>query len=653
MNASRTRFALVTLAALVACPAAAVADWKEPVGGASPINNSATRNAQDGSTISLTSVGGVPYLVWAEDTTQPPAGSSSQIRVARLAADGQTWEKVGNSGPNPISRLSSTSSKDPDMADIGGVPWVTWSEGFTANNSEIRVARFNPATNSWVRVVDPNRPVNHLRTDPGGQANYPSIADGGAGRPYVSFFEADPGSGSLFFGNSSNPAQVWVDRLNAAGTGWAESGGGPVSDPAFDAAFPRMTTVGGVPWLVYFQLQVPSGQPPQVQIQTAHLSDDGQSWVHIGPIATGSPSGDIDNPTIANIGGRPYVAFGDKLGGSTKQIRVFRLNDAGNGWEVVGGGPASPAGTPDDSTADLTAIQGEPWVAWRTETGGGQQFVARLVGGQWQQVGSPVTPSTISARLGPSIASINGIPWVGYGLTDNTTPGGPGVPQCCTQARVSRLEPTFSNQLLSQAESTKASFLTTANTFGLAYPAGFEYGLGSTFTSATGPVTTSGDPAVIFEQATGLTPSSLYSFRPYATAGTPLPRLTGPSGMFITESPVEAPPTQEPPVIPAVPEPPMLALIVDYRKPLVQGHKLRVDFFVSKDATVDLQILRRGLLVDETTKDVSAGRRQIVWTGDVNGRAAPTGRYKLALIAHNVRGDLARDRGRVRVVAED
>jgi hypothetical protein len=86
-------------------PLSARADWNQPVGGPSPINESATRNAD---AISLVEVGGVPYVVWNEDTTQPPAGGSSQIRAARLSDDGLSWEKVGNSGSHPISHLAST-----------------------------------------------------------------------------------------------------------------------------------------------------------------------------------------------------------------------------------------------------------------------------------------------------------------------------------------------------------------------------------------------------------------------------------------------------------------------------------------------------------------------------------------------------------------
>ena len=634
MNRSRSCSVLAISLAL-AVPASASADWNEPVGGPSPINHSSTRSAD---AVSLTEVGGIPYVTWNEDNTAPGEGSSSQIRVARLAADGLSWEKIGNTGSHPISRLSSTSSHDPDIADVDGTPWVAWSEGVTQTNSEIRAARYDAATGSWVRVVDTDRPINHLKTGGGGQANYPSIADGGGGRPYVSFFEADPGSGSLFF-PGSEPAKVWVVRLNAAGTAWEEVGGGPVSNPDFDAAFPRMTTIAGVPWLTYFQVNVVGGSP-ELQIQAARLSSDGQSWEHIGPLTTAGP-GDVDNPDIASIGGRPHVAFGDTQGGSAKRIRVFALNAGGDGWDEQGSAPASPEGVDADS-AGLAEIEGQPWVSWQASGGpsGTQLAVARLDGGEWETVGGPVTSGSgqNQIRFGPSLASINGFPWVGFGLDDGASQGGPGVPPCCSQVRVSRLEPEFAGSQ-AQAESTSATLLTTAETYDLPFPIGFEYGPRTDLDRSTPAEAAFENPAVVLTGITGLTPSSLYGFRPYATAGTPQPRALGPSELFLTESEQ------------AGGGDPLLAAIIDHRKPLVRGKRLRVHFLSSKSAEVRLEVTRRGVEVAETVKQVGAGRRAIVWSGNgADGEPAPTGRYRLALIAETATGETVRDKSRVRVV---
>ena len=133
------------------------------------------------------------------------------------------------------------------------------------------MARLNPAGTAWQRVPDTLRPVNHLRTDPGGEAQYPTIVGDGGSRPYVLFFETDPGSGSLFFGANQDPAKIYVMRLNAAGTGWDEVGGGPANAmTSTDAAYPRMTLVNGVPWVTYFQVALVDNAP-EIQVRVATL----------------------------------------------------------------------------------------------------------------------------------------------------------------------------------------------------------------------------------------------------------------------------------------------------------------------------------------------------------------------------------------------
>ena len=70
-NMLKRLFMLGTLAAFAAVPSAAWADWHEPVGGASPINSSPTRNS---SAANLGVISGTPYVAWNEDTTQQGQG---------------------------------------------------------------------------------------------------------------------------------------------------------------------------------------------------------------------------------------------------------------------------------------------------------------------------------------------------------------------------------------------------------------------------------------------------------------------------------------------------------------------------------------------------------------------------------------------------
>jgi hypothetical protein len=648
----RIFFTLLTAACALVVAAPAAADWHQPVGGASPINNASGRSATN---VGLASVAGWPYVAWNEDTSQPNQGSSSTLHVAKLAPSGLSWLKLGESSAHPISFRATSSSDNPSLADVGGTPWVAWQEGVTQSNTEIRVSRLAGDESQWneVPTAGAAHPINHLRTDPGGNAMYPTLRNSG-GRPYVSFFEADPGSGSLFFGASSNPAQVWVMRLNANGDGWDEVGGGPVNpDSTLDAAFPRMTVVNGVPWLVFFQIAM--GQSgPQLNVDVAHLSDDGASWVQMPAVASGSPN-QFGNPTIENVGGTPYVALPDKGSGNVQRVTVYKLNAAGDGWDLVGGGAASDAAESAEKPV-LADVNGAPWVSWLGQgNSGALVHTAQLVDGVWRQAGTSANANA-SHRVGfgPSLASINGIPWVAFSEDDGTTPSGQNTQGCCNQVRVSRLEPTFLSNTAYPSD-TSATVVTKLQTFGLAYPVGFNWGSGSALGNATPASPTSNNPAFAFQAISGLTVGTLYSYAPYATAGTPLPRVTGSSDVFVTQStptqgPAGATGAQGPagaggkdgapgpagpqgtagPAGPAATAPRLFAAIVSAPTRLRRGHALRVRYLVTDDAAVRLVITRAGRHVATVWRKAGPGRHIVTWT---DTRHRGPGLYRIVLEA--------------------
>src|SRR6266480_2765732 len=105
---------VLMLALLVALCAgtSATADWKQPVNG--PLNVDPTHNAEFPRTAS---VAGVPWVTWNEGV-----GADNQIYVKYLK--GTSWAAAGGS-------LNIDPGKDAqaaDIANIGGVPYVTWFE---------------------------------------------------------------------------------------------------------------------------------------------------------------------------------------------------------------------------------------------------------------------------------------------------------------------------------------------------------------------------------------------------------------------------------------------------------------------------------------------------------------------------------------------
>ncbi len=164
---------LVSVLAL-AFPAAAAAAWSA-VGGALNFDQN-----NDASHVSAAAIAGDPYATWDE----VDVNGNNQVRVARLS--GSTWTAVGGS----LNVDPTKAAGIPSIADFGGVPYVAWDEAdHTVNSSavfEIRVARF--VAGAWHAVGgSPNLNVTT------GNARDPHLADVG-GVPYVVFSE-DDGSG--------------------------------------------------------------------------------------------------------------------------------------------------------------------------------------------------------------------------------------------------------------------------------------------------------------------------------------------------------------------------------------------------------------------------------------------------------------------------
>ena len=187
------------------CAPAAQAAWHQPVGGASPINQSPDGYSE---APSLIEIGGVPYVAWDEWD-----GTTSKIRVARLSADGASWEKVGQAmnPAAPINQSATRQAYSASLAAIGGVPYVAWEEQDSLS-VKIRVARLNADGTGWDKVgasLNPGSPINQT---PNRSAHDPSlIAIGDV--PYVAWTEDD-----------GTNDEIRVARLNSAGTGWEKVG---------------------------------------------------------------------------------------------------------------------------------------------------------------------------------------------------------------------------------------------------------------------------------------------------------------------------------------------------------------------------------------------------------------------------------------------
>jgi hypothetical protein len=227
--------------------------------------------AQAGTAPSIASVGGVPYVVWSESVSTP---NDFQINVKRLEPNGVTWDQVGTS----LNVNTAQPGFEPRIADVAGVPYVTWFEGSSAR--QVYVKRFNGT--SWVSVG------GSLNVDATKDATEPRIT-AIAGVPYVAWDEEDA------------PAeQVFVKRFD--GTNWVAVGPSLNTDPAKGASSPSIAGVGAIPYVLWSD-----GASGVSTVRVARF--DGAKWDLVGgPINSDPHKGGLPQ-SLAVVGGFPYVAW--------------------------------------------------------------------------------------------------------------------------------------------------------------------------------------------------------------------------------------------------------------------------------------------------------------------------------------------------------
>ena len=495
----KRRAAAIAIVLAIGASASANAAWEQPVAGPSPINVSSTSLA---SSASVASVDGVPYVVWTE------VDATNIIRAARLNAAGTAWEKVGGA----VSPTATT-AVDPSLAAINGVPHVAWVQGDTVN-VDVRVARLNAAGTAWEPVgeaLDAASPINQSPTE---DAHQPSLTAVG-GVPHVAWMEFDA---------ADNNFEIRVARLNAAGTGWDKVAGSasPINQSTTqDGNHPSLTAVAGVPYVAWWE-----SDGANFEIRVARLNAAVPGWEKVGQVVDPaspinvSPTNDAFFPDLAAIDGVPYVAFNEL--DPNNEVRVARLNADGTAWDQVAGSASPINENPSENgfAPVLAAIDDVPYLSWMEEDESNIEVrVGRLNadGTAWEQVAgsaSPINESSDRDASAASLMSVNGVPYVGWVEEDETN----------REVRVSRLEPEFVSQSV-VAGSTTASLSATWHTYGLGFGVGFDYG--SSLESATAPVAAplGVDSPTVTQEVGGLSPSSVYQFRSYATAGVPLPRV--------------------------------------------------------------------------------------------------------------------------------
>lgn len=519
------RIAATTLVAVFGFAATAGADWDQIPGGPTPVTGDATQFAIGALTAN---VGGVPYVLWADI-----AGSPFKLHVARLTGSG-TWERVAPS--SPIAGPTGDVMGGFDIESIGGVPYVAWMEDddpTAGTNYQVRVARLNGAGTAWMEVVGGASPIS---VSTGAYVSGGVDLEAIAGVPHIAWSESVAGRG-----------QIRAAKLNGAETAWEQIATGAQinNSTATDATQPSLASIGGelhVSWS--------EGTHPNQEIYVAKVNGAGTAWVQLGG---GEPSDVAPGitavaPHLLGFDGAPHVAWVEDS--PWTEVRVARFNASGPSWAEVGT-PASAAESPISSGPNhafgsrMAVVDGRLWVMFSQGDGTNEEIrVSRLnaAGTAWSEVvggASPVNASADQTASPGRLLSINGVPFVSWVESSPVT--------AVNQVRVARLEPEIIGQTAADVAATTATLSVQFTTYGLKYPLGIQYG--TAFDQQTPFVVPAGagETATITEQVSGLSPATAYSYRGVAQAGVATPLVLGPAATFQTAaSPPSDPPPDQP-----------------------------------------------------------------------------------------------------------
>ncbi len=268
--------------------------------------------------------GGAPWAVWVN--------GGGQLDAGRLTGAG--WSAVGGS-------LSSTPASA-DIALDGDVPWVAWR----TRANDVNVARLG-ANGSWEQVG------TALQRDPA-TGFLPSVSVAVvAGRPWVAWLEAD-GDGML---------RTRVSRLAADGATWEAVD--PLDGRAGGVNTLSLAAIDGRAWIAWTQSD---GGPQQVHVASAAPDGD---WDRVWDSLNADPNCIAQQPSIAAVDERPWVAWSEHDCSGSWQVRVARLTAGGDAWEQPVGGtaPINRAPSANGDAPSLIEAGGMPWVGWRERAG--------------------------------------------------------------------------------------------------------------------------------------------------------------------------------------------------------------------------------------------------------------------------------------------
>ena len=441
------------------------AAWNEPSAGPLDVTQSGLA-----ANSSVANVGGDPYVAWDESSA-----GSYQVFVKRLV--GSSWVRVGGS----LNVDSAIDADGPDIASVNGVPFVTWVE-HSGSLSLLYVKRFTGT--AWVLVG--GGALDAMLSRDGSQPTITSIG----GVPYVAWVETQQ-NGSVV---------VLVKRF--VGGSWSLVGPGILNVSARGiASSPKLADVSGLPYVTWYEFD---GAYDLVHVRRF----DGTAFVPVGrdPLNLSATENAVV-PSIAVVGGVPYVAWGEASGVAV-QLNVARL--AGGDWQNLGG-PLNVNPAQDANAPTIASVGGAPAVTWQEDSGAVSQIrFARFDGVGWDALGGPlnVDPSQNASFVDPALADVGGVPYVTWEEANGNA----------VNVRVKRLEPEILAESATPS-ATGVTFTASVDDNGMPLPVGFEYGARSLNAQTPIQSTSGASLDTITVHVSGLTPGTRYLFRAFGSDG--------------------------------------------------------------------------------------------------------------------------------------
>ena len=346
----------------------AAANWNEPVAGTLNV-----APALDGESGNITNVDGVPYVVWDEDD----GALHYEVRVKRLEAGG--WVSVGGS----LNADTGRNGFWEDIASVGGVPYVVWAEDGGSFSYRVHVKRLEAG--SWTAVggvqnISPTADANGTTIADVGGVPYIAFIEVDGGSHYQVHVKRLEGGAFVEVGGSLNvsatrngseamiagiggvPYVVWretdgthdlvhVKRLE--GNAWV-SVGNPLNPTETQSYSPSIVSIGGAPYVAW------SGEDGSTQaLSVARF--DGSDWQPVGGPLNTDPSHYSSHPRIADIGGVPVVTWSEDTA-TAYQLYAKRFDGAG--WSLLGANPLNVNPAFSANEPEVLGIGGVPYVAF-------------------------------------------------------------------------------------------------------------------------------------------------------------------------------------------------------------------------------------------------------------------------------------------------